>query len=68
MCRVVALAGDSVDEVLGANTIAEMMHLDAGDARRVRVRRADGARCDDLSARRLAWIDAQVEVGADTVI
>ncbi len=27
--RVVALKADSVDEVLGANTIAEMMHLDA---------------------------------------
>ena len=27
--RVVAFKADSVDEVLGANTIAEMMHLDA---------------------------------------
>ena len=27
--RVVAIKADSVDEVLGANTIAEMMHLDA---------------------------------------
>ena len=27
--RVVAVKADSVDEVLGANTIAEMMHLDA---------------------------------------
>ena len=30
--RVVAVKADSVDEVLGANTIAEMMHLDAGNA------------------------------------
>src|SRR3984957_10285046 len=27
--RVIAIKADSVDEVLGANTIAEMMHLDA---------------------------------------
>ncbi len=27
--RVVAVQAESVDEVLGANTIAEMMHLDA---------------------------------------
>jgi len=27
--RVVALQAESVDEVLGANTIAEVMHLDA---------------------------------------
>ena len=26
---MVAVKADSVDEVLGANTIAEMMHLDA---------------------------------------
>ena len=34
--RVVAVQAESVDEVLGANTIAEMMHLDAA------MRRAEG--------------------------
>jgi len=64
--RVVALQAESVDEVLGANTIAEMMHLDAA-------MRADAAR--RLMAQGVTIfrpdtcvIDAEVGVGPDTVI
>jgi len=64
--RVVALQADSVDEVLGANTIAEMMHLDqamrAGHARRLMAQGVTIFRPDTCV------IDAEVEVGADTVI
>ena len=64
--RVVALAGDSVDEVLGANTIAEMMHLDA--AMRVESARRLMAQGVTIFRPETCVIDAQVEVGADTVI
>ena len=64
--RVVAVKGDSVDEVLGANTIAEMMHLDqamrAATARRLMSEGVTVFRPDTCV------IDAEVTVGADTVI
>ena len=64
--RVVALQADSVDEVLGANTIAEMMHLDQAmrfaSARRLMAQGVTIFRPDTCV------IDAQVTVGADTVI
>jgi bifunctional UDP-N-acetylglucosamine pyrophosphorylase/glucosamine-1-phosphate N-acetyltransferase len=64
--RVVALQSDSVDEVLGANTIAEMMHLDqamrAAAARRLMAQGVTIFRPDTCV------IDADVTVGADTVI
>jgi bifunctional UDP-N-acetylglucosamine pyrophosphorylase / glucosamine-1-phosphate N-acetyltransferase len=64
--RVVAIKADSVDEVLGANTIAEMMHLDqamrAGAARRLMAQGVTIFRPDTCV------IDAEVTVGPDTVI
>ncbi len=65
--RVVALkSSGSVDEVLGANTIEEMMHLDAamrlGTARRLM---AQGV---TIFRPETCVIDAQVEVGSDTII
>ena len=64
--RVVAVQAESVDEVLGANTIAEMMHLDqamrAATARRLMAQGVTIFRPDTCV------IDAEVEVGADTVI
>ena len=64
--RVVAVKADSVDEVLGANTIAEMMHLDqamrAAAARRLMAQGVTIFRPDTCV------IDAEVQVGADTVI
>ena len=64
--RVVAVKAESVDEVLGANTIAEMMHLDqamrAATARRLMAMGVTIFRPDTCV------IDAAVSVGADTVI
>lgn len=64
--RVVAVQASSVDEVLGANTIAEMMHLDAamraGAAQRLMAQGVTILRPDTCV------IDAGVEVGADTTI
>jgi bifunctional UDP-N-acetylglucosamine pyrophosphorylase / glucosamine-1-phosphate N-acetyltransferase len=64
--RVVAVKAESVDEVLGANTIAEMMHLDqamrAATARRLMAQGVTIFRPDTCV------VDAEVEVGADTVI
>ena len=64
--RVVAVKADSVDEVLGANTIAEMMHLDqamrAATARRLMAQGVTIFRPDTCV------IDAEVAVGPDTVI
>ncbi len=64
--RVVALQAGSVDEVLGANTIAEMMHLDeamrAATARRLMAQGVTIFRPDTCV------IDAEVNVGPDTVI
>lgn len=64
--RVVAVATEFVNEVLGANTIAEMMHLDAS-LRAATVARLMAAgvtvfRPDTVT------VDADVEVGADTVL
>jgi bifunctional UDP-N-acetylglucosamine pyrophosphorylase/glucosamine-1-phosphate N-acetyltransferase len=64
--RVVAVQAESVDEVLGANTIAEMMHLDA--AMRVSTARKLMAQGVTIFRPETCVIDAQVEVGADTVI
>ena len=64
--RVVAVKANSVDEVLGANTIAEMMHLDAA-MRRATARRlmANGV---TIFLPDTCVIDAEVSVGADTII
>ena len=64
--RVVALEAESVDEVLGANTIAEMMHLD--QAMRATVARRLMAQGVTIFRPDTCVIDAQVEVGPDTVI
>jgi bifunctional UDP-N-acetylglucosamine pyrophosphorylase/glucosamine-1-phosphate N-acetyltransferase len=64
--RVVAMAAESVEEVLGANTIAEMMPLDAamrmGSAKRLMAKGVTIFRPETCV------IDAAVEVGPDTVI
>ena len=64
--RVVAVAAESVDEVLGANTIAEMMYLDqamrAETARRLMANGVTILRPDTCV------IDAGVSVAADTVL
>jgi bifunctional UDP-N-acetylglucosamine pyrophosphorylase/glucosamine-1-phosphate N-acetyltransferase len=64
--RVVALQAEHVDEVLGANTIAEMMHLDAA----MRNATAQRLMAEGVTIFRpeTCVIDAQVQVGADTVI
>lgn len=64
--RVVALKAAEVDEVLGANTIAEMMHLDAS-MRRDAARRLMAAGVT-IFRPDTCVIDAEVEVAADTVI
>jgi bifunctional UDP-N-acetylglucosamine pyrophosphorylase/glucosamine-1-phosphate N-acetyltransferase len=64
--RVIALKAENVDEVLGANTIAEMMHLDqamrAATARRLMAEGVTIFRPDTCV------IDSGVTVGPDTVI
>ncbi|MEI9977763.1 MAG: bifunctional UDP-N-acetylglucosamine diphosphorylase/glucosamine-1-phosphate N-acetyltransferase GlmU [Edaphobacter sp.] len=64
--RVVAIQADSVDEILGANTIAEMMHLDAA-MRRATAHRlmASGV---TIFLPDTCIIDAEVSVGPDTII
>jgi len=64
--RVVAIKADSVDEVLGANTIAEMMHLDAA----IRLATAKRLMVAGVTIFRpeTCVIDAEVSVGPDTVI
>ena len=64
--RVVALKADHVDEVLGANTIVEMMHLDSA-MRRATARRlmASGV---TIYRPETCVIDAEVTVEPDTVI
>jgi bifunctional UDP-N-acetylglucosamine pyrophosphorylase / glucosamine-1-phosphate N-acetyltransferase len=64
--RVVAIQADSVDEVLGANTIAEMMHLDAA----MRLATAKRLMANGVTIFRpdTCIIDAEVNVGSDTVI
>jgi bifunctional UDP-N-acetylglucosamine pyrophosphorylase/glucosamine-1-phosphate N-acetyltransferase len=64
--RVVATAADTVDEVLGANTIAEMMQLDA--AMRMNTARRLMAQGVTIFRPETCVIDAEVEVAADTVI
>ena len=64
--RVVALQAESVDEVLGANTIAEMMHLD--QAMRSRATRRLMAEGVTIFRPDTCIIDAEVMVGPDTVI
>jgi len=64
--RVVAVKADSVDEVLGANTIAEMMHLDA--AMRLATARRLMASGVTIFRPETCVIDAQVTVEPDTVI
>ena len=64
--RVVALPAESVDEVLGANTIAEMMHLDA--AMRAAATRRLMSQGVTIFRPDTCIIDAEVEVGPDTVI
>src|SRR5215469_8634760 len=59
--RVVAIKADSVDEVLGANTIAEMMHLDA--AMRIATARRLMAAGVTIFMPETCVIDAQVTVG-----
>ena len=64
--RVVAVKADTVDEVLGANTIAEMMHLDAA----MRLATANRLMANGVTILRpdTCVIDAAVEVGPDTVL
>src|SRR6267154_5844168 len=64
--RVVAIKADSVDEVLGANTIAEMMHLDA--AMRLATARRLMANGVTIFRPETCVIDAEVTVGPDTII
>jgi bifunctional UDP-N-acetylglucosamine pyrophosphorylase/glucosamine-1-phosphate N-acetyltransferase len=64
--RVVAVKADSIDEVLGANTIAEMMHLDA--AMRFATAKRLMASGVTIFRPETAVIDSEVTVGPDTVI
>jgi bifunctional UDP-N-acetylglucosamine pyrophosphorylase/glucosamine-1-phosphate N-acetyltransferase len=64
--RVVAVQAESVDEVLGANTIAEMMHLD--QAMRAAAAKHLMAQGVTIFRPDTCVIDAEVEVGPDTVI
>jgi bifunctional UDP-N-acetylglucosamine pyrophosphorylase/glucosamine-1-phosphate N-acetyltransferase len=64
--RVVAVQAESVDEVLGANTIAEMMHLD--QAMRANVSKRLMTQGVTIFRPDTCVIDAEVEVGPDTVI
>jgi bifunctional UDP-N-acetylglucosamine pyrophosphorylase / glucosamine-1-phosphate N-acetyltransferase len=64
--RVVAVKADSVDEVLGANTIAEMMHLDA--AMRLATAKRLMALGVTIFRPETCVIDSEVTVGPDTVI
>ncbi len=64
--RVIAIKADDIDEVLGANTIAEMMHLDA--AMRLATARKLMAQGVTIFRPETTVIDSMVEVGADTTI
>ncbi len=64
--RVVAVKAESVDEVLGANTIAEMMQLDA--AMRLATARRLMAAGVTIFRPETTVIDSEVTVGPDTVI
>jgi bifunctional UDP-N-acetylglucosamine pyrophosphorylase/glucosamine-1-phosphate N-acetyltransferase len=64
--RVVALISPDIDEVLGANTIAEMMSLDAA----LRMRKARELMLNGVTIFRpeTSVIDTEVEVSADTIL
>ncbi len=64
--RVVATKADDIDEVLGANTIAEMMHLDAA----MRLATARRLMSEGVTIFRpdTCVIDAEVQVAPDTII
>src|ERR1700756_1701965 len=64
--RVVALETADVHEVLGANTIAEMMELDA----EMRMRTAEALMAEGVTVFRpeTSVIDSTVKVGADTIV
>jgi bifunctional UDP-N-acetylglucosamine pyrophosphorylase/glucosamine-1-phosphate N-acetyltransferase len=64
--RVVAIKAESVFEVLGANTIAEMMHLDAA----IRMEAANRLMAQGVTIFRpdTCMIDPEVTVGPDTII
>ncbi len=64
--RVVALAAEDAHQVLGANTIAEMMQLDAT----MRMRTAERLMAQGVTIFRpeTCVIDAEVTVGPDTVL
>jgi bifunctional UDP-N-acetylglucosamine pyrophosphorylase/glucosamine-1-phosphate N-acetyltransferase len=64
--RVVALETADVHEVLGANTIAEMMELDA----EMRMRKAQALMSEGVTIFRpeTSVIDSTVTVGADTIV
>jgi bifunctional UDP-N-acetylglucosamine pyrophosphorylase / glucosamine-1-phosphate N-acetyltransferase len=64
--RVVAVKADHVNEVLGANTIAEMMHLDA--AMRLETAKRLMAQGVTIFRPETCVIDSAVTVGADTII
>lgn len=64
--RVVALEAEDINEVMGANTIAEMMHLDA--ALRAATTRRLMAQGVTIFRPDTCVIDAEVTVGADTII
>ena len=64
--RVVALAADTVDEVLGANTITEMMHLD--QAMRADVARRLMAQGVTIFRPDTCVIDTEVTIGPDTIL
>jgi bifunctional UDP-N-acetylglucosamine pyrophosphorylase/glucosamine-1-phosphate N-acetyltransferase len=64
--RVVAIAVESAEEVLGANTISEMMHLDK--AMRNATAQKLMAQGVTIFRPETCVIDAGVEVGTDTVI
>jgi bifunctional UDP-N-acetylglucosamine pyrophosphorylase/glucosamine-1-phosphate N-acetyltransferase len=64
--KVVALPAESVIEVLGANTIAEMMDLDRGfRERKVKELMLNGV---TILRPETVTIDAEVQIGPDTVI
>ncbi len=64
--RVVATVAPNIDEVLGANTIEEMMHLDA--AMRLATARRLMAQGVTIFRPETSVIDAQVEIGPDTIL
>lgn len=64
--RVIAVQAPEVDEVLGANTIAEMMHLDA--AMRAATARRLMAEGVTIFRPETCTIDAGVSVGPDTIL